>query len=160
MDICLDIIQTILDIVYTYINGSYCTLLWILLCILWIQFFQKRGYITSLMEHCGYKFKCFTLNFWTIIVPKWTSSTLDDPNLNYEMFNFWSGCIWLSVTFWVYLNWILPLILVINSYYLGSNNQNFKMTYFDIIFEIYFFISFFLTLLKSINIIRLLLMYQ
>ena len=26
-------------------------------------------------------FKCFTLNFWTIIVPKWTSSTLDDPNL-------------------------------------------------------------------------------
>ena len=27
------------------------------------------------------KFKCFTLNFLTIIVPKWTSSTLDDPNL-------------------------------------------------------------------------------
>ena len=36
----------------------------------------------------------------------------------------------------------IAIMLLINSYYLGSNNQNLKITFYDVTFEIYFFRSF------------------
>ena len=99
-------IHTLMDLT-VHCCGYYCAFCG-------YNFFKSVDHITSLMEHCGYKFKCFTLNFlnnycskMNLVYSRWPKF-----KLNYEMFNFWSGCIWLSVTFWVYLNWILPLILV------------------------------------------------
>ena len=39
-------------------------------------------------------------------------------------------------------------MLVINYYYLESNNQNLKLIYFDVTFEMYFFISFFSSIIE------------